>query len=161
MPDKKGRFTAKEKAFVKAMSRPVSPIAAAAAAGYVKPQSAAYNLMSNPIVAEATRDGARQFLMEKAGGIGVYVLAQIALDEKQPAGARVTAGTNLAKLSGIAIGDGDSGKEVHEMTGDELKAYRDKLARQSQALDRALSERATPVIEADPIDDEPETGAFG
>jgi hypothetical protein len=157
MPDKKGRFSPMEKAFVKAMSAPMTPANAARLAGYRAPAVSGWKLMENPIIAEATREDARWFLQHKAGSLAVYGLASIALDEKQPAGARVSAYKELGKLSGIAIGEGENGKEPHEMDAGELHSHRAKLEQQRQAIDKALADRATLVIEPD----EPETGAFG
>lgn len=164
MPLKNGRLTVKERKFIKAMNAPPNPIAAAAAAGFKQPQSAAWKLMSNPVVSEATREDARRFVLDKAGSIGVYVLATIALDEKQPGGARVSASKELAKLSGIAVGDGESGKEPHEMDASELHAHRARLEQQRNAIDRALADKARPIVDAEPVSTideiDPDPGAF-
>lgn len=132
---------------MKAMQRTDDPTIAATVAGFSQPPRDGWRLMQNPIVAEATREGARAFLRDKAGGIGVAVLASIALDEKQPAGARTTAATNLAKLSGIAIADGEGAKELHEMDGAELARYAAKLRAQADAAENRKAEAARPIIE--------------
>jgi phage terminase small subunit len=148
MPDKKGRFTPKERAFVAAMGAP-DATAAAMRAGYKTPAVAGWKLLQRPEIAAATREEARKFLVDKGGAISVYTLASIAVDDKQPAGARVTAATNLGKLSGIAVTDADTAKELHEMTPGEMASYRAKLQRQSHAIDVAMSEQATVVIDHD------------
>lgn len=155
MPDKAGRFSPKEKAFAAEMARTEDATYAAAKAGYSHPQIAGWRLMQNPLVAEATREGARAFLRDKAGGIGVYVLATIALDEKQPASARTTAATNLAKLSGIAVTEGEGGKELHEMDGQELPRYLARLRAQAAAAEARLADQARPVIEGETVDPSP------
>lgn len=157
MPDKKGRFSGKEKAFVKAMARYNDTEVAATKAGYSSPRAAGWRLSKNPLIAEATREEARKFLLEKGGAIGVYTLAMLATDEKQPAGARVTAATNLAKLSGIGVDDAAGDKDPHEMTSNELHSTLGKLERQREALERALADQARPVIEQE---DNPKSGAF-
>ena len=54
---------------------------------------------------------------------------------------------DLAKLSGIAVTDVESRKDMAEMTGQELALYRAKLEAQRQALDHALADRAKPILE--------------
>jgi hypothetical protein len=157
LPIKGGAFSAKESAFIKRAAATGDHVYAAKEAGYAVPRVAAWKLMDHPIVAEATREGARAFLRDKAGGIGVAVLASIALDEKQPASARTTAATNLAKLSGIAITDGEAGKDLHEMDGAELAKYAAKLRAQASAAEGRLADQAKPIIEGETVDSSPVT----
>lgn len=150
MPLKDGRFTAKEKAFVEVMSVTDNPKVSAAVAGYASPTVQGWRFMQNPIFQEATREAGLTLLREKAGAIGVATLVSIAIDEKQPAGARVTAGTQLVKLSGMAITEAQGEKELHEMTGDELRQHTAKLEAQAAAMRQAMAARARPVIENEP-----------
>lgn len=150
MPLKNGRYSDREKKFVKAMAVTDDPTLSAASAGYPQPAKAGWRFMQNPIFQEATREAGLTLLREKAGSIGVGVLVSIALDEKQPAGARVTAGTNLVKLSGMAVTEGQGEKDLHEMTGDELAKHRAKLERQAEAITAAMADRARPVLENEP-----------
>ncbi|SEG64737.1 hypothetical protein [Bosea lathyri] len=147
MPLKNGRFTLKEKKMVAAMAVTDNPEASAAIAGYKDPVISGWRFMQNPIFQEATREAGQALLREKAGAIGVATLVSIALDERQPAGARVTAGTNLVKLSGMAVTEGQGEKDLHEMTGDELAKHRAKLERQAEAITAAMADRARPVLE--------------
>jgi len=150
MPDKKSRFSEKETAFVGVMGVTGDHVIAAAQAGYVNPGQAGWRLMQNPLVAEASREAGQALLREKGGAVGVGVLISIALDEKQPAGARTTAATNLVKLSGMAVTESQGEKDLHEMTGPELSAHHAKLVRQAEAMAQALADRAKPVIDGAP-----------
>jgi hypothetical protein len=127
-----------------------NPTASAAIAGYKNPTLQGWRFMQNPIFQEATREAGLTLLREKAGAIGVATLVSIAIDEKQPAGARVTAGTQLVKLSGMAITEAQGEKELHEMTGDELRQHTAKLEAQAAAMRQAMADRARPVIENEP-----------
>lgn len=156
MPLKNGHFTSKERLFVKAMAKTDDQEFAAYKAGYSQPSAAAAKLMQNPMIAEATREHARTFLRDKAPSIAVFGLATIGMDEKQPAGARVTALTQLGKLSGIGITEGEGEKDLHEMSGAELSAYHAKLQRQADAIAAAQAERAKPVLEGVATQDTPD-----
>src|SRR5688572_13808024 len=109
-----------EEAFVEASRQGHEPIAAAALAGYRDPYQMARRLMLSDFVGPAARDAAREYLRQEGAAIAVGGLAVIALDERQPAGARVSAMRELAKLSGIA-GDERDGKDPAEMTLEELR----------------------------------------
>ncbi|MCH4543142.1 terminase small subunit [Ochrobactrum sp. A-1] len=163
MPKKNGGLTSMERAFVKVMADTNNAPYAAAKAGYRHPDSNGSVLMKKPAIAESVREKARQRLRNEGAEIGVRVLIEIATDAKQPAGARTTAATNLTKLSGIAVDDATQGKELHEMTGQELAAYRNQLERQRQLIDKAMSDAATPIIEGEvkTIDEPENDGAFG
>ena len=152
-----------ERAFAKVMADTNNAPYAAAKAGYRLPDKNGSALMRKPAVAESVREMARQRLRNEGAEIGVRVLIEIATDAKQPAGARTTAATNLTKLSGIAVDDATQGKELHEMTGQELAAYRNQLERQRQLIDKAMSDAAMPIIEgeAKTIDEPENDGAFG
>ncbi len=149
MPLKNGRVTVKEQAFIRRMALSGDPTDAAARAGYPNPPKDGWRLMQNPMVAEASREAGMALLREKGGAVGVGVLMSIALDEKQPAGARTTAATNLVKLSGMAISDAQGEKDLHEMTGAELSAHHAKLVRQAEAMAQAMADRAKPVLEGE------------
>lgn len=150
MPLKNGRFSDRERKFVESMAITNDPKISAAYAGYASPAQAGWRFMQNPLFQAATREAGLALLRDKAGSIGVATLVSIAMDEKQPAGARVTAGKELVKLSGMAITEGQAEKELHEMTGDELRAHKAKLEAQAQAMAVALADRATPVLENEP-----------
>jgi hypothetical protein len=147
MPRQNGRFTHREKTFVKVMALTNDAAYAATKAGYAFPERNGPTIAAKPAIAEATREEIRRFLYEKAGAIGVGVLVELATSPKVADGVRRGAAGDLTKLSGIAITEADDGKELHEMTGQELDAARRKLARRTQAVDNALAEQAKIVIE--------------
>ncbi|MGE7469763.1 hypothetical protein ACQKLX_09995 [Bosea sp. NPDC003192] len=64
-------------------------------------------------------------------------------DPKTPAGARVTAARWIADIAGYLGGAGDEGasKELHEMTGDELRAHTTKLEAQAAAMRQGMAGR--------------------
>jgi hypothetical protein len=104
--------------------------------------------MLSDFVGPAARDAAREYLRQEGAAIAVGGLAVIALDEKQPAGARVSAMRELAKLSGIA-GDERDGKDPAEMTLEELRRATEKTRLRASLLEHALADAASPVIEGD------------
>lgn len=161
MPLKNGKITPIERTFVKNMARYEDPTIAARESGYQSPQSSGWKLMHNEIIAGAVRVEARKFLDEKAGPAAVYVITGIMLDEKQPGGTRIKAGEILGKWSGIAGDEDGPKKELHEMSGDELRAEIARLDKQRDAMARAVADQAKPVIEAEPVEESiPEMGVF-
>lgn len=157
MPYKNGRFTPRERVFVGYMARTQDKEYAAAKAGYPVPDVAGWKLMKNELVINAVRSECEKALNEKLGPAAVYNLAEIALDVKMPAGARVKASEILMKAAGLGVKDGASAKELHEMTGDELRQEIARMEATQAAMTRALSEQARPIVEAETID---EKGAF-
>lgn len=160
---RQGAFTPMERVFIREMAATQDRKYAAREAGYKSPEITGHKLMAKPHIAESVREKARYRLRNEGAEIGVRVLIEIATDAKQPAGARTTAATNLTKLSGIAVDDATQGKELHEMTGKELAAYRDQLEKQRRLIDKAMSDAATPVIDAvaEPVEEAPQVDPFG
>lgn len=152
MPIKGGKMTHKEKAFRDKMASTGDPTYSAEKAGYASPAVAGWRLMQKPAVADSVREKARDRLRGEGAEVGVDTLISIARDTKQPAGARVSAGAHLAKLSGIAASDDTGGKELHEMNSSELAAYRQQLEKQQAFIDRLASDQAQDIT--------PSTGAF-
>lgn len=149
--------TARQKVFISVMARTNDHEYAASKAGFVQPATAGWKLLQNEIIRDAVRSEALKFLDEKAGPAAVYNLAQIMLDEAQPAGARVRASEIIGKWSGMAGDEEGGGKELHEMTGDELRAEIRRQHQRTAAIERALADQAKPVIEQEII---PSPGAF-
>lgn len=112
-----------------------------------QPKSLADRLREMPLICGPTNEDAQRFLREQGGAISIGVLTSIALDEKQPAGARAAAGKALSKLAGVGVTEDDTAKDLHEMNGEELAAYRQRLALQLDALERERADRARPVID--------------
>ena len=151
MPGKSPRLTFKQKRYVQAAALVDNPVSAAKMAGYDAPDQAAWRFMRDPRFIEATREAGAALLREKGGAIGIGTLISIAMDEKQAAGARVAASTQLVKLAGMAVGEGQGERELHEMTGAELAEHRAKLEAQVNAMTDALANRAKPVLEGEAI----------
>ena len=147
MPDKLGRLTGMEREFVKHMARTNDAKYAATQAGYKHPVTLGARLAAHPLIKEATFAAVQRFLKDQGAAIGVYTLAELAIDEKIPAGVRRAAASDLAKLSGVGVEEASAGKELHEMSLDELRANAAKLERQREAMLKAISDQASPVIE--------------
>lgn len=152
MPNKAGRFTPMERKFVRVMARVNDATYAADKAGYANPTQKGGELMRKPAITGATFAEVQRFLKDQGAAIGVYTLAELAIDEKIPAGVRRAAASDLAKLSGVGVEEASAGKELHEMSLDELRANAAKLERQREAMLRAISDQAAPVIEAEKDD---------
>ena len=153
MPDKKGRFTGMEKEFIKHMAARNDKEYAATKAGYKEPAIAGWRLMQNPHIRDATFSATQKFLRDQGAAIGVYTLAELAVDTAIPAGVRRAAASDLAKLSGVGVSDAAQGKEPHEMTAAELRDHAAKLERQRDAMLKVLSDQAKPVLEGEPLED--------
>lgn len=150
MPVKSGRMTPMEKAFVKTMARVNDATYAATKAGYSNPVQRGSELIKKPAIKEATFAEVQRFLRDQGAAIGVYTLAELAVDQGIPAGVRRAAASDLAKLSGIGVSDAAQGKEAHEMTAAELREHAAKLEQQRDAYLKLLADQAKPVIDAEP-----------
>lgn len=145
MPLRNGRLTPRERLFVKHMASTNDAVYAATKAGLRNPADYGHMIKQKPAIADAVREAARERLRTEGAEVGVDTLIKIAKDEKQPAGARVSAGAHLTKLSGIAVDEATNGKELHEMTSAELASYRLMLEKQREFIDRLASDQATDV----------------
>ena len=154
MPTKAGRLTPMEQRFVKHMARTNDAKYAATQAGYKHSQVLGPRLAANPLIREATFVEVQKFLRDQGAAIGVYTLAELAVDTAIPAGVRRAAASDLAKLSGVGVSDAAQGKEPHEMTAAELRDHAAKLERQRDAMLKALSDQAKPVIDAETAGDD-------
>lgn len=149
MANKGGRFNPMQREFIKVMARVNDATYAATKAGYANPMQRGSELAKKPAIAEATFAEVQRFLRDQGAAIGVYTLAELAVDTAIPAGVRRAAASDLAKLSGVGVAEGQQGKEPHEMTASELRDHAAKLERQRDAMLKALSDQATPVIEVE------------
>lgn len=158
MPLRNGRLTGLERMFIKAMSTPKTIEQAAIEAGYKNKQSG-YAAMANQIVRDAVRTATLKFLHEKYGPAAVHEVANMAFDTTQPSGTRLKALTTLAEWSGIGKEDADDdARQDHELSAEELRARIARLERQREAVLKAASDAARPVIE---MGAEPEGDVFG
>jgi hypothetical protein len=148
MPNRAGRLTNMERAFVANMARTNDAKYSAAQAGYKHPGTVGPRVAAIPAIQDATFAEVQRFLKNQGAAIGVYTLANIAVDENAPMGVRRAAASDLAKLSGVGVEDQANGKELHEMSAAELAANADKLERQRQAMLKALSDQAKPIVDA-------------
>lgn len=153
MANKAGRFNPMQREFIKVMARVNDATYAATKAGYSNPMQRGSELAKKPAIQEATFAEVQRFLRDQGAAIGVYTLAELAVDTGIPAGVRRAAASDLAKLSGVGVSDAAQGKEPHEMTAAELREHAAKLERQRDAMLKALSDQARPVIEAEPADE--------
>lgn len=141
------RLNHMEQEFVKHMAARNDKEYAATKAGYKHPAITGWKMMQKPHIQEATFAQVQRFLKDQGAAIGVYTLAELAIDEKIPAGVRRAAASDLAKLSGVGVEEASAGKELHEMSLDELRANASKLERQRDAMLKAIGDQAKPVIE--------------
>jgi phage terminase small subunit len=149
MANKGGRFNPMQRNFVKVMARVNDATYAATKAGYSNPTQKGSEMMKKPAIQEATFAEVQRFLRDQGAAIGVYTLAELAVDTAIPAGVRRAAASDLAKLSGVGVSDAAQGKEPHEMTAAELRDHASKLERQRDAMLRMLADQARPVIEVE------------
>lgn len=74
----------------------------------------------------------------------IDALIDVAEDRKAPANARATAGSSLARANGLfAASPSETGKELHEMTLDELKALSAQVERDRQRVLREMEQEET------------------
>jgi hypothetical protein len=122
MPDKSGRFTDQERAFVEAMAALGDPVRAATDAGYAHPSTLGPRLMKRPEIVRAVWEATELVLRGEGAAVGVRTLIRIASNEKAPFNAQVAAAGHLVKLNGYgeAIGAQAGAKALSEMTRAEL-----------------------------------------
>ncbi len=150
-----------EQRFVKHMARTNDATYAATKAGYKHPGTVGPRIAKHTAIAEATFAEVQRFLRDQGAAIGVYTLAELAVDTGIPAGVRRAAASDLAKLSGIGVSDAAQGKEAHEMTASELREHAAKLEKQRDAYLKMLADQAKPVIDVEQDETGDETDVFG
>lgn len=166
MPRKGGKVTAQERAFIKHMAATNDKTYAATKAGYRQPETVGHIVAAKPAIkAEIAREQTEKLFSELLP-LAVTVHAKILADDKTPAGARVQA-IKLAYDRTLGQSDAAAGKEPHEMTPEEIAKALAQLQTSADALKRAASDKARPVLELEPIDeaideatDEAEKGIF-
>lgn len=155
MPAAKGRLTDREREFARVMALTGDKALAAAKAGYSSPRQAAHYNSQNPDVQNEIRRVARHTLQTKGAETGVRVLIEIAEDAKQPGGTRVRAATELVKHSGVGAAEDLTDKDLADMSPAEVQTLLDKARREL-----ALRLEGAKVIDAKPIEEEPETAGI-
>lgn len=145
MPNKRGKFTGQEATFVAAMAETGSTAFARHAAKYKSTGSVAA-VMQRPAVAAAIREREMAVITNDLLPLSNQVLRIALTEDRVPWGAKMKA-VDIVHRRAFGDAEAGSGKSPSEMSPDELGAALDKLKRE-------LSERATPIIEAEPIEQE-------
>lgn len=139
-----------EAAFIGFAALTGDPVYAAQRAGYAHPNARAHDKMNTPVIADAVRKGQIARLNNDLLPKSLDLLERVLTDEKEATRNRLTAAQVVLKYS-LGGKDGEQDKEPHEMTPQELQARIDTLR-------RAMSDKAKPVIEGEPV--APEKGVF-
>lgn len=142
MPLKSGRMTARELKFRDEMARVNDSTVAAKRAGYAHPESAGANIMLRPAMEAAVKERERNILITELLPLAGKALRDALTIDGVPWGAKMKA-VDIVHKQAFGEQEGGSGKAPSEMTPDELGQALDKLKRE-------LSERATPVLELEP-----------
>lgn len=118
--------------------------AAARAAGFAEPNTAAYRLLRLPHVLAAIRREQARRIGAEGLAVGIGTLLQIARDTGQPAGARVQAARSLVDRALGAVGQVAPGGETDpsRMSAADLAALRASLAADVGKLAAVLGEAA-------------------
>lgn len=149
MPDKTGRMTVQERAFVRHFADTGDPVYAAEKAGYAQPERRALEKLHSPVIAAATRRQQIERLNNELLPLAVDTLQSILTDAEATDRARLAATAQVLKATIGANVEASQGKEPHEMSSDELQQ---RIA----DLRREAAERAKPIIDVEPA----ESGVF-
>ena len=150
MPDKTGRFTRRETMFTERFAATGDAIYAAEKAGYSSPRQAASQNASNPaIAAECRRLVADQLATQTLPAASRRHIAL--LNDDTVTGQVLIRAIDLAYRYGLASPDGAEGKELHEMTGEELQRALHRLRQEA-------ADRSRVIIEHKPDDLKPPAG---
>lgn len=152
MPKKGGVLTPQERVFVDRFAATGDGVYAAEKAGYKHPAQRAHDALQRPAIqSEVLKRANAQLLGE---GLPLAVQRHIGLlqDARTPGNVLVNA-IKLMYERTLGTQDASGGKEPHEMTGEEL-------ALAISALKREASERARPIIDAEPSTKEEQASVF-
>ena len=147
MPSKTGRFTRRETMFAERFAATGDAVYAAEKAGYSSPRQAASQNANNPVIAaECRRLVADQLATQTLPAASRRHLAL--LNDDTVTGQVLIRGIELAYKFGLASPDGAEGKELHEMTGEELQRalqrLRQEAAERSRVVIEHVAKRETP-----------------
>jgi len=152
MPLKSGRLTPQEQVFVGAYAETGVAAYAGKRAAY-KSNGAAAAVLARPAVQAAIRERELAIIHNDLLPLANQVLRTALTSDSVPWGAKIKA-VDLVHKRAFSEQEGGSGKAPSEMTPDELGQALDKLKRE-------LSERATPVLDLEPEqEDIPKQGVF-
>jgi|APThiThiocy_ev2_2_1041544.scaffolds.fasta_scaffold04319_3 phage terminase small subunit len=133
MPLKNGKATPQERVFVEAYVANGDARVAAKAAGYRNPETSGYGVIARPAIAAEVARLQLERLQNEILPLAVDVHKELLTAKGVPAGARVQA----VKLAyDYVFGDNDKheGKELHEMSAEQLQTQLDKLRRQQARI---------------------------
>lgn len=150
MPRKDGTLTPQEAAYAGYMAASGDPVYSAARAGYRTPEVDGWKKANNPVMVETVRRAQVARLNNSLLPIALDLIERVILDDKENTRNRLTAAKIVVDRTLGQVQDGAESKEPHEMTAAELQARIERLRREQ-------SERARPVIDAEPS---PAPGVF-
>ena len=150
MPLKDGTLTPQEAMFSGYMAATGDATYAAARAGYRGPYKEGWAKMQNPALVDTVRRAQLARLNNDLLPAALDLIERVILDDKENTRNRLTAAKIVVDRTLGQVQDGAESKEPHEMTAAELQARIERLRREQ-------SERARPVIEAEPS---PAPGVF-
>jgi hypothetical protein len=141
MPDKHGRFSQQEAAFIDFMVSSSDPVYAAEKAGYGSPKQRASDLCKRPEVQAAVRAAVLARVNTEGVSVAAGTLISIAKDETAPKNSRVAAARALAEMTHLGGIDGlGVDKPLSEMTRLELSEARDRAVAYLAELERPTLE---------------------
>ena len=143
MPLKDGTLTPQEAMFSGYMAATGDATYAAARAGYRGPYKEGWAKMQNPALVETVRRAQMARLNNDLLPAALDLIERVILDDKENTRNRLTAAKIVVDRTLGQVQDGAESKEPHEMTAAELQARIERLRREQ-------SERAKPVIDAEP-----------
>ena len=146
------RLEPRQQRFVKLVGDGLTPTAAAREAGYANPSSSSSAMLRQPHIELAVRQARKARFSGELAGLAANTLRDVMMDEGAPASSRVSAARLVFEITrevGKGADSGDSGKELHEMTPDELAALIQKLDDQRRTID---AEPAEPVEDAEIVE---------
>lgn len=140
-------MTDKEARFVGHLAHTGNATYAAKMAGYAHASQKGALKSHDPALAEAVRKEQARRLSGELLPLALNLLEKVLTDEQEATRNRITAAQTVLKYSLGLTGDRADAKEPHEMTTDELQARID-------ALRRVQADKAKPVIDAEPVQDQ-------
>ena len=150
MPRKDGTLTPQEAAYAGYMAASGDPTYSAARAGYRTPEVDGWKKANNPVMVDVVRRAQVARLNNELLPMALNLIEKVILDEKENTRNRLTAAKIVVDRTLGQVQDGAESKEPHEMTAAELQARIERLRREQ-------SERAKPILDAEPS---PAPGVF-
>jgi len=150
MPRKDGSLTPQEAMFSGYMAATGDATYSAAKSGYSVPAVDGWKKANNPALIENIRRAQLARLNNDLLPAALNLIERVILDDKETTRNRLTAAKIVVDRTLGMVQDGAETKEPHEMTAAELQERIERLRREQ-------SDRAKPIIEAEPA---PDQGVF-